>query len=44
MNTVLVVDDEQAIADIIKFNLEREGYEVLTAKDGRDALNTLEES
>lgn len=41
MNTVLVVDDEQAIADIIKFNLEREGYEVLTAKDGRDALNTL---
>ncbi len=44
MNTVLVVDDEQAIADIIKFNLEREGYEVLTAKDGRDALNTLQES
>ena len=44
MNTVLVVDDEQAIADIIKFNLEREGYEVLTAKDGRDALNTLEDN
>lgn len=44
MNTVLVVDDEQAIADIIKFNLEREGYEVLTAKDGKDALNTLEEN
>lgn len=44
MNTVLVVDDEQAIANIIKFNLEREGYEVLTAKDGRDALNTLEEN
>lgn len=44
MNTVLVVDDEQAIADIIKFNLEREGYEVLTAKDGRDALNTLGEN
>lgn len=44
MNTVLVVDDEQAIADIIKFNLEREGYEVLTAKDGRDALNTLSEN
>ena len=44
MNTVLVVDDEQAIADIIKFNLEREGYEVLTAKDGRDALNTLKEN
>lgn len=44
MNTVLVVDDEQAIADIIKFNLEREGYEVLTAKDGKDALNTLAEN
>ena len=44
MNTVLVVDDEQAIVDIIKFNLEREGYEVLTAKDGKDALNTLAEN
>lgn len=31
---VLVVEDEKAIVDILKFNLEREGFEVLTAYDG----------
>ena len=31
---VLVVDDEQNIVDILRFNLEREGYEVVTAGDG----------
>ena len=31
---VLVVDDESNIVDILKFNLEREGYEVLCAYDG----------
>lgn len=36
---ILVVDDEQAIADIIKFNFEREGYGVDIAKDGLEALN-----
>jgi len=35
---ILVVDDEKPIADIIKFNLEREGYEVAAAYDGREAL------
>ena len=32
---ILVVDDEQAIVDILKFNLEREGYEVIECYDGR---------
>lgn len=31
---VLVVEDEKAIVDILKFNLEREGFQVLTAYDG----------
>lgn len=31
---ILVVDDEQAIVDILKFNLEREGYEVIECYDG----------
>ena len=32
---ILVVDDEQAIVDILKFNLAREGYEVIECYDGR---------
>ena len=35
---VLVVDDEQNIVDILRFNLEREGYEVITAEDGVQGL------
>ncbi len=31
---ILVVDDEKAIVDILKFNLIREGYEVFCAYDG----------
>ena len=36
---VLVVDDEKAIVDILKFNLKREGYETIEAYDGQDGLN-----
>lgn len=35
---ILLVDDERDIVDMIAFNLEREGYEVLTAFNGRQAL------
>ncbi|HLS89546.1 MAG TPA: response regulator [Sphingobacteriaceae bacterium] len=35
---ILVVDDERPIADILKFNLERAGYQVETAYDGDEAL------
>ncbi|MBC8080569.1 MAG: response regulator transcription factor [Gorillibacterium sp.] len=35
---ILVVDDEQPIADILKFNLEKEGYEVVCAYDGQKAV------
>ena len=35
---VQVVDDEQNIVDILRFNLEREGYEVITAEDGIQGL------
>ncbi|QAY68538.1 response regulator YycF [Paenibacillus protaetiae] len=41
---ILVVDDEQPIADILKFNLEKEGYEVICAFDGGEAVRlALEE-
>lgn len=39
---ILVVDDEKPISDIIKFNLEKEGYEVLTAFDGEEAVAMVE--
>jgi two-component system, OmpR family, response regulator VicR len=35
---ILVVDDEQPIADILKFNLEKEGYQVICAFDGEEAV------
>ena len=40
---VLVVDDEKNILDIIKFNLEVEGYEVITSRDGEEALRLVRE-
>lgn len=39
MKRILVIEDEQSISDIIKFNLKKEGYEVETAYDGQDGLN-----
>ncbi|MBQ1889148.1 response regulator [Selenomonas ruminis] len=35
---VLVVDDEQSIRELLAFQLEKHGYEVLTAGNGREAL------
>ncbi|MCP1638962.1 two-component system response regulator VicR [Streptococcus gallinaceus] len=42
MKKILIVDDEKPISDIIKFNMTREGYEVVTAFDGREALEMFE--
>ncbi|MEZ7570533.1 response regulator YycF [Streptococcus anginosus] len=42
MKKILVVDDEKPISDIIKFNMVKEGYEVVTAFDGREALEIFE--
>jgi len=36
--TVLVVDDEPTLVATLKYNLEREGYRVVTAGDGEKAL------
>ena len=35
---VLIADDEPDILEILKYNLSNEGYEVITAKDGDEAL------
>src|SRR4051812_40949584 len=39
MDSVLVVDDDRHIADLIKLHLEREGYKVEVAHDGKTALD-----
>ena len=36
--TVLIVEDEKSIVDILRFNLEKEGYVILTAYDGEAGL------
>ncbi|MGG2083903.1 response regulator YycF [Lysinibacillus pakistanensis] len=41
--TILVVDDEKPIADILQFNLIKEGYKVICAYDGDEALAKVEE-
>ena len=35
---ILVVEDEEALADSVRYNLEREGYRVTVATDGRRAV------
>jgi len=41
--TILVVEDEDALATLLQYNLEKEGYEVLIAADGEEALVVVEE-
>ena len=38
LTRILVVDDEEDLCEILKFNLEAEGYEVDTANSGEEAL------
>jgi len=40
---ILVVDDEAYIVELVKFNLEKEGYEVIVAHDGVKALDMVRE-
>jgi two-component system alkaline phosphatase synthesis response regulator PhoP/two-component system response regulator ResD len=42
--SILVVDDEANIIDLCKMYLEREGYRVITASDGQQALDQVSEA
>jgi len=42
--TVLLVDDEADILDFVGYNLRKEGYQVLTSDNGRDAIVKAKES
>ena len=37
-NTLLIIEDEPDIRDLLKFHLKKEGYNVLTSSDGEDGL------
>ena len=37
--TILIVEDEKNIVDILRFNLQRSGYETVEAYDGEDGLS-----
>ncbi len=39
---ILAVDDEKHIVRLVQVNLERQGYEVVTAFDGKEALEKVE--
>ena len=41
---LLVVEDEAALADLLKYNLEKEGYRVSVATDGEEALVAANEN
>lgn len=40
---ILLVDDEQDILDILSFNLQKEGYDVITATNGNEAIEQAKE-
>lgn len=41
---ILVVEDEKDIRDLVRLNLERAGFEISTASDGREAFRKVQES
>jgi len=36
-NKVMIVEDDDTLREALRYNLEREGYEVMLAKDGGEA-------
>ena len=39
--TILAVDDEESILDLLKFNIEKEGYRFISASNGEEGLNKI---
>mgnify|MGYP000873560363 CR=1 FL=1 len=42
MGKILIVDDENEIADLLEFYLCNEGYEVIKASNGKDAIHIID--
>lgn len=43
MQTILVVDDEQDLLDLIEYNLKKEGFNVLKAENGKEGITMARE-
>ena len=41
-NTVMVIEDEEAIATLLSYNLEKEGYKVIVVNNGANAVNEVD--
>jgi two-component system phosphate regulon response regulator PhoB len=41
---ILIVEDESALVELLRYNLEKEGYRVTVAVDGEEGLSTVEDS
>jgi two-component system alkaline phosphatase synthesis response regulator PhoP len=41
--TILIVDDEQDLLDLLEYNLEQEGFETVLARDGEEGLRKARE-
>ncbi len=44
MKQILVIDDEQPIRSLLKIMLEREGFDVITASDGKEGMKLFNEA
>ncbi len=42
MNKILIVDDEQSMRDFLSIMLKKEGYEVVSAENGTDAVKAVQ--
>jgi two-component system phosphate regulon response regulator PhoB len=42
--SILVVEDETALAEVLRYNLESEGFQVAIARDGRAAMEQIEDA
>jgi two-component system OmpR family response regulator len=43
-SSILVVEDDGTLRELLKYNLQKEGYSVLTAKDGGEALEMFDKN
>ena len=43
MNKILIVDDEEAISNLLRMNLVKAGYQCETASDGEEAADAIAE-
>ena len=44
MVSILIIDDEDDIRDILKYNLEKEGFYIRVASNGEQGLKLIQES